>query len=139
MKVFFDTNILIDVLAKRRPFYVDSAAAWTLAEQGRVEGQVSAVSFTNILYIVRKLANLSTARTALSILRDAFTAVSCDGRVLTRAIDSEIKDFEDAVQYHCAVLAGAECMLSRNPDDFPRTSDCPVLTPAEFLAAHDFE
>ncbi len=75
----------------------------------------------------------------MALLRDAFTPVGCDGRILSQAIDSDFKDFEDAVQYHSAVRAGADCMLSRNPDDFPRTSDCPVLTPAEFLAAHDFE
>jgi predicted nucleic acid-binding protein len=50
MKVFIDTNVLFDVLAKREPFFADSAAIWTLAETGKVEGLVSAVSFTNIFY-----------------------------------------------------------------------------------------
>lgn len=139
MKVFLDTNILIDVLIKRQPFYEDSAAVWSLTENGRVEGLVSAVSFTNVFYIARKLADARAARRAMTLLRNAFTVVSCDGRILSLAIDSEIKDFEDAVQYHSAVHAAADCLLSRNPDDFPRTSDCPVLTPADFLAAHKFQ
>jgi hypothetical protein len=89
--------------------------------------------------VVRKLADLKTARRTLVLLRDAFTAVGCDSRILNLAIDSKFKDFEDAVQHFSAVQAGAECMVSRNPDDFPRESVCPVLTPAEFLAAYSFE
>lgn len=139
MKVFVDTNILLDVLAQREPFYPDSAAVWTLAEQGRIVGLVSAVSFTNIFYIVRKLSVARAARSALAHLRSVFTIVGCDGLVVNQAIDRDIKDFEDAVQYVSATQAGADCMLSRNPADFPRTGECPVLTPAEFLAAHAFE
>lgn len=139
MKVFLDTNILIDVLAQRRPFYQDSAAVWTLAEQGRIEGLVSVISYTNIFYIVRKLADAATARRALDHLRSTFSPVGCDGQILALAMDSQFKDFEDAVQYHSALKAGADCMLSRNPADYPRTSDLPVLTPAEFLAAHSCE
>ena len=139
MRIFIDTNVLIDVLAQRRPFYADSAAVWTLSETGQVEGLVSVVSFTNIFYVVRKLADVKTARRTLVLLRDLFTVVACDSHILNRAIDSRLKDFEDAVQYFSALQAGAECLISRNPDDFPRKSDCPVLTPAEFLAAHSFE
>lgn len=139
MKVFLDTNILIDVLARRQPFHVDSAAVWNLAEQGRIEGVVSVVSFTNVFHIVRKLANGPTAQSAIKVLRVVFAPVACDARILTQAIDSEVRDFEDAVQYYSAIQSGADCMLSRDPDDFPRTSDCPVLTPAEFLSAHEFE
>jgi predicted nucleic acid-binding protein len=52
MKVFFDTNVLIDVLAERDPFYRDSAILWTMAEQGRITGFVSVLSFTNITWCV---------------------------------------------------------------------------------------
>jgi len=139
VKAFVDTNILLDVLAERHPFYSDSAAVWTLAEEGRIEGLVSAVSFTNIFYVVRKLADAKSARRALVLLRNAFTAVACDGRILTQAMDSNFKDFEDAVQYFSAVQAGAECLISRNPDDFSRAGEFPVLSPAEFLAAYSFK
>lgn len=139
MKVFIDTNVLLDVLAKRDPFFADSAAVWTLTEEGRFDGLVSPVSFTNIFYVVRKLADAKTARRTLLLLRDAFTPVPCDSRILNLAIDSDFKDFEDAVQYFSAVQAGADCLVSHNPDDFPRAKECPVLTPAEFLATYSFE
>jgi len=58
--------------------------------------------------------------------------------LLNQAIDADFKDFEDAIQYFCASRAGATCIVSRNPDHFPR-SEPPVLSPAEFLAAYSAE
>ena len=139
MKVFFDTNVLIDVLAKREPFYTDSASLWTLAERRAIEGLVSAISFTNIYYIVRRLSQLKQARRALVLLRDTFTPVACDADIIRRAIDAPFKDFEDAVQHMSAVQAGAACLVSRNPDHFSSAEEVPVLTPSEFLAAYEFE
>lgn len=139
MKVFFDTNVLIDVVAKRVPFYTDSARIWSLAEAGQITGLVSAISFTTIFYVVRKLKDQKTARQALSLLRLNFQPVACDEHVLYQALDAGLKDFEDAVQYVSAVEAKSDCLVSRNPNHFPLADDCPVLTPAEFLAAYSFE
>ena len=138
MDVFVDTNVLLDVLAQREPFYSDSVAVWTLAERGKVHGLVSAVSFTNIFYIVRKLRNHQVALRTMVQLRDTFTPIACDAQVLNQAIDANFGDFEDAVQYFSAVRAEASCIVSRNPDHFPR-ADLPVLSPPEFLVAYSFE
>jgi predicted nucleic acid-binding protein len=138
MKVFVDTNVLLDVLAKRKPFFDDSATIWTMAERGEIQGLVSAISFTNLFYIVRKLRDHKTALRTMAQLRDTFTPIACDTQVLNQAIDAGFKDFEDAVQYFSASRAGAACIVSRNPDHFPR-SEPPVLGPAEFLAAYEME
>ena len=138
MNVFIDTNVLLDVLAKREPFYRDSAAVWTLAEQGKVHGFVSALSFSNVYYIVRRLKDRRTADRAMLLLRDTFAAVACDEQVLSQAIDAKMKDFEDAIQYFSALRVESACLISRNPDHFPR-SVLSVVTPAEFLVAHSFE
>jgi predicted nucleic acid-binding protein len=138
MDVFIDTNVLLDVLAKRQPFYEDSAAVWTLAEQGRIRGLVSVLSFSNIYYIVRRLKDRRAANQAMSLLRGTFKAVPCDEQVVFQAIDAGMKDFEDAIQYFSALRTEANCLLSRNPDHFPR-SGLSVLTPAEFLAAQRLE
>jgi predicted nucleic acid-binding protein len=134
MKAFLDTNVLLDVLAKREPFYEDAAAIWTLAEEGKIQGLISAVSFTNIYYIVRKLRDHRTAHRTLSLLRDTFTPVACDAQVLGRAIDAAFKDFEDAVQYFSAVQAGASFLVTRDADHFPTFDKPAIVTPAEFLA-----
>lgn len=136
MRVFFDTNVLIDVIAERKPFYADSAAIWTLAEQGKIVGLVSAISFNNIYYVVHRLEDAKKARRALQLLRDTFEVAACDQQTINQAIDAKFKDFEDAVQYVSAVRASADCLVSRNPNHFPTAEDCPVLTPAEFLATY---
>ena len=137
MKVFIDTNVLLDVLAKRRRFYRDSVRIWSLAEQGSVCGLISAISFNNIYYVVRKVRGSRTAERVLGMLRDVFTPVVLDGQILNQAIAAGFKDFEDAIQYHSALHAGAACIISRNPSDFPE-GDIPAVTPAEFLAANTF-
>lgn len=137
MNVFLDTNVLIDVLAKREPFYADSARLWTLAEQGRIEGFVSVISFNNIYYVVRRLRTRQVADRTMVLLRDTFTPVSLDKQILDQAIDGGFKDLEDAIQYFIAIRAGAECIVSRDASAFPK-SDVPVLTPGELLAAGRF-
>lgn len=137
MDVFLDTNVLLDVLANRRPFYAYSAAVWTLAEQGRVRGFISAISFNNTYYVVRKLRTRSTAGKTMRILRDIFNTVPLDGQILDQAIDAGFRDFEDAIQYFSAIRAGAGCIVSRDASAFLR-SDLPVMTPAEFLTTASF-
>jgi predicted nucleic acid-binding protein len=124
MSVFFDINVLLDVLAKRELFHEDSAGIWTLAEQDKIHGLASALSFSNIYYIVRRLKDRRTAERAMRVLRNTF--------------DAGMKDSEDAIQYFSALRAESACLVSRNPDHFPR-SPLPIVTPAEFLAAHSFQ
>lgn len=138
MNVFVDTNVLLDVLARREPFYADSAAVWTLAEQGKIHGMISALSFTNIYYIVCRLRSRNVALRTMRQLRDTFLAVPLDAQILNQAIDAGFRDFGDAVQYLSALRSNAACIVSRNPAHFPH-ADPPVLSPREFLAAHSFE
>ena len=134
MKVFVDTNVLLDVVAKREPFYADAAQIWSLAERGGIEGQISVVSFNNIYYVVRRAANRVAAEKALRLMRNVFTAVPLNLQVLSQAIDAGFNDFEDAIQFHSAVYACSECLITRDADHFP-ASAFPILSPAEFLAS----
>lgn len=133
MTIFVDTNVLLDVLAKREPFYEASAAVWTLAERSEVRAWISAISFNNIFFIVRKVEGAERARRALRLLRDVFESVAPDQRLLDQAIDSSTGDFEDALQFHSAVRCRATYLISRNAGDFP-TNGPTVLSPTEFLA-----
>lgn len=134
MRIFVDTNLLLDVLARREPFYAAAARVWTLAETGAHEALVSAISFNNVFYIVRKARDTATARRALVLLRDVFASVAPDQRILNQAIDSDIPDFEDAIQFYSALHARADYLLTRNVGDFP-AGILPILAPDEFLAA----
>ncbi len=138
MNVFIDTNVLLDVMLERRGFYRDSLTVWSLVEQGKIAGQISVISFNNIYYIVRKIRSRKTADRVLAMLRDVFTPVALDSKILNQAIAAGFGDFEDAIQYYSALHADASCIISRNPDHFPQ-SDLPVLSSAEFLAAYSLK
>jgi predicted nucleic acid-binding protein len=133
--LFIDTNVLLDVLDHRQPFYEDSAAVWSLAEKGKIRCCISAISFNNIYYILRKQQSPAVIRKTLCLLRDIFDIVTLDERILNQAMDSNFKDFEDAIQYFSASRVSAQCILSRNLNHY-KASEIPILTPAEFLASH---
>lgn len=133
MSVLVDTNVLLDVLGHREPHYQASAGVWTLAERGEISAFISAISFNNVYYIIRKAESKAAADTALRLLRDVFEPVAPDAKVINQAIGSDCDDFEDAVQFHSAVRVGAQYLITRNPGDFPVTSVA-IVTPEEFLS-----
>ena len=136
MRLLLDTNVLLDVIAARQPFYQAAARLWSLAEHDRIEAFVSAISFNNIYYIVRKSAGKEKADEALRAIRDLFTPVSLDAKLINRSMDAPIDDFEDAVQFHSAARESVDYLVTRDPDGFPRTG-VSILSPLEFLAIWD--
>lgn len=132
MIVLVDTNILLDVLAKREPYYQNAARIWTLAERGDITAFISAISFNNVYYILRKADSKTVAAEGLKMLRDVFESVAPDIKIVNQAIDSECDDFEDAIQFHSAVRVSAHFLITRNPNDFP-TASITIVTPDEFL------
>ena len=136
MRLFVDTNLLLDVIAERDPFYASAARIWSMCETGVCEGFVSAISFNNVFYIVRRARNADVARKALVLMRDVFKSVAPDEQILNQAIDSDIRDFEDAIQFFSAQRVATDYLLTRNVTDFPKTHQ-PILAPDEFLVLMD--
>lgn len=135
MKLFVDTSILLDVLVLREPFYADSARVWTLVETGAITGFVSVLSLPNLCYLLRRSKGQAAARNGMATLRNIFALVPLEVQLTHQAIDADIDDFEDAVQFFVALRCGASVLLTRNPKGFPRP-DVPVQTPSEFLAVY---
>ena len=138
MEVLLDTNILIDILARREPYYENAARIAALVETRKIEGVVAAASMPTIFYLVQRKADARAAYHALRWIRGSCVLATCDEKVIYEALDAGWKDFEDAVQYFSARLAGASCLLTRNKDHF-RGSDLPVVSPDEFLAGLEGE
>jgi predicted nucleic acid-binding protein len=132
MRVFVDTDVLIDVLARREQWYREAARIWTMAELGKITGVISALSVSNIYYIVRKLEGLRAANKALIILRDTFELAPTTGQIVNQAVDAKLKDYEDAVQYFTALQANADFLVTRNLGDFPKDGIL-VLDPLSYL------
>ncbi len=133
MKIFVDTNVLLDVFQERRLHYDGSVSVWDMAERGQLSGFISAISFNNIYYIVSRFRDKKHASRAIKLLRGTFSPVPLDEQILNQAIDSKTDDLEDAIQFFSAVRVSANFIITRNNKDFPKSS-IPVLTPEEFLA-----
>ena len=132
MKLFLDTNVVIDVIAAREPFVADSRAILNLCETGKAEGSISALTLCTVSYVLRKFVSPGTMRTKLSELRNILSPIDLSVSLLDKAISSSISDFEDAVQFYTAVYSEADYIITRNVKHFPQ-DNIPVLTPTEFL------
>lgn len=130
--IFIDTNILMDVFGRREPFYQHSASVLALSENGNIAGHISAISYNNSYYLLRRFYDHSAARKKMVALRNIVVAVSLDQQIINQAIDSEFTDFEDAIQYFSALHIHADCIITRNKKHFSH-SEIPIFEPSEFL------
>ncbi|MBX9785026.1 MAG: PIN domain-containing protein [Chitinophagaceae bacterium] len=134
MNLFIDTNVVIDYLADRQPFSEAAAELFQNAEQGIVTLFISAVSYNNIYYILRQsLTNAATIK-VLDELSDFTEIVDVNSPVIKKSLKSDFRDFEDAVQYNCALtVPKIKAIITRNEKDFKK-STVSVFSPAELLA-----
>ena len=133
MKLFFDTNVVIDVIAAREPFVRDSLTVLSLCESGKADGCISALTLCTVSYVLRKFVAPGTMRTKLREFRNVLIPLDLTASLLDKAISSPISDFEDAVQFYTAVYSDADYIITRNVRHFPQ-DNIPVLTPTAFLA-----
>jgi predicted nucleic acid-binding protein len=132
MNVLLDTNIILDVLLKRSPFYIEALKIFELAEAGKINGFISATAFTDIYYLVRKAVGNKDAQKILRQLTTIFTILAVAEPEIFGALDLQWRDFEDAVQYAAAFDAQMDGIISRNKQDY-QDSKVPLYEPAEFL------
>ncbi len=132
MVVLIDTNVLLDVLLAREPFYQDSLAVLRSAETGETQGWIAANSIDNIYYIARRQLPPEKTRALLLTLLQVVDVVSPGKKDLVRAIGSSISDLEDAIQAICALKVNAQAIITRNEKDYTNSSVKP-LSPSEYI------
>ncbi|MBR3355343.1 MAG: PIN domain-containing protein [Oscillospiraceae bacterium] len=133
MKLLIDANIILDVLMKHEPFYQDSSLIWKLCETEQDEGHVSALTFANLVYVMRKELTPKQIESVLSSMRLIFRFDEMNEADLINAAALKWTDFEDAIQSVTAERIKADCIITRNVRDF-RDSIIVAFTPAEYLA-----
>ena len=132
MKIFLDTNVLVDVVLNRKPWVDDSLILLELANQRKLSLIAADLSFVNISYIVRKMLSKSELYTLLKDLREFVAVVEMGEMVIDKAIKAQWDDMEDCAQYCVAKREQSDYIITRNTKDFS-LSDIPVLTPHDFL------
>lgn len=132
-RLFVDTNIVIDLFAKREPFYTEAATLFSLADTKKLLLNVSALTFANANYILLQSKKQDEAKLILRKLKLIVSVVSLDEKIVGLSLnDNDFKDYEDALQYYSALDNGAEAIITRNLRDFKK-SKLPVMTAAQFL------
>lgn len=131
-KVFVDTDVVLDLLLEREPFFQRSAELFSLGHRRIIVIYLSAVTFSTLYYFLRKYKGVSHARAKLAGLRSIVTVLPTDTMVLDQAIASRFADFEDAIQYFTALGADMDVLVTRNTADF-KHAQLPVNNPEAFL------
>lgn len=133
MRLLIDGNIILDVLQNREPHVVDSAKIWKLCETDQVEGYVSGLTFSNLVYIMRKELSPEKINEVFKSLGLIFWFTDLTVSDLAKAAEQQWDDFEDALQAATAERIHADNIITRNVKDF-KQSKIVAFTPTEFLA-----
>ncbi len=131
-KIFLDTNIVIDFLSEREKFYQPSAKIMTLADKKKIKIFTSPISIASTYYILSKY---ETAKLALEKIRKFKVLCSIskmDDEVIEKSLNSDFKDFEDALQYFCALASNCELIVTRNERDY-KNPLIPVMNAESYL------
>ena len=132
MKLFLDTNVMLDFLGERDPFYMSAAKIATLADKRKLKIVVSAISYTTISYFLTKYDGLEKMKTKLRKFKVISEICELDALIIEKGLNSDFPDFEDSLQYYSALRTECDIIITRNGKDFKK-SQIPVMTPDEFL------
>jgi predicted nucleic acid-binding protein len=132
--VLLDTNVIIDLFLQRQPFVDDANTLVLLVEDGIVKASLCANTLTTVDYLLSGSLGKLAARGHVKRLLKAFDIAPVNRRVLQDAVESNLKDFEDAVIAESAKAVGIPALITRNAKDFVGCG-LRVYSPAEWLAS----
>jgi predicted nucleic acid-binding protein len=131
-QILLDTNIVLDLLARRMPHHNDAAELFSLADNEKIRLSLSSLSLANIHYVLTKLKPEQEARKIIRNFKILVEVLSLDDKILDLALNSDFEDFEDAIQYFTAIENHQELIVTRNMSGY-RESKIPVMTAGEFI------
>lgn len=133
MVILIDTNVIIDFLTTREPYFDASSKVIAKCANGELTGYIAFHSIPNLWYILRKVPDDMRRKWLIDIC-EFLTVVGVNHDEVLRAIRmKDFKDFEDCLQDRCAKNIGAKYIITRNVADFIH-SEVPAVSPEDFLA-----
>ena len=133
-RIFLDTNVILDLLGERVPFFDSIAKVATLADQKKLAIIVSPLSFTTIDYVLNKYETSESVLNKLRKFKIICEVCEVNEETIDKALTSNFKDFEDAVQYFTALQSNCSIIITRNGKDF-KNSTIPIMTAEEYLSS----
>ncbi|NEQ37677.1 MAG: PIN domain-containing protein [Okeania sp. SIO3I5] len=131
MKTIIDTNIIVDVSLERQSFYPETIQVISFVYQKQIEGYISASSFSDLYYIIRKQKGRDLTLDFLRRIRTFCEIATVNNVAIDLALNTNFPDFEDAIQYSTAVINQLDAIVTRNTQDFPVVN--PRILPPNLL------
>lgn len=132
MKIYIDSDVILDYLYDREPFNTNAKIIIALIEKKIINGYISSLILWNIYYILSKYLGEKEARKKIKIFRSIIDIIAIDAKIIDQGLNSNIKDFEDSIQYFAAKSANIDFIITRNKKDYPK-GDVSILSPDEFI------
>jgi predicted nucleic acid-binding protein len=131
-RLFLDTNVVIDLLGEREKYYDAVAKIATLAEKDKIQIVVSALTYSTVYYILSKYEKQENVKNKIKKFKIIAVTSDLTDKIIEKGLNSKFKDFEDSLQYYCALKEDCKIIITRNGKDF-QDSAIPVLSPIEYL------
>jgi predicted nucleic acid-binding protein len=131
-KVFVDTDIILDLLSQREPFYIYAANLFSQADKNRIKIYMSASSFAALYYLIAKSTSNNEARKIIGKFKVLVHVLPVNDKIIELALNSAFRDFEDAIQYYTAVENDINILLTRNLRDY-KHAEIPVMSAQDFI------
>jgi len=131
-KLFIDTNVMLDLLGERMPFYNSVAKIATLADKGQIILIASALSYATVSYFLAKFENAEKAKVKLRKFKIISQICDLNEIIIEKGLNSNFSDLEDSLQYFSALSSNCEILITRNGKDF-KESQIPIMTAEEYL------
>ena len=131
-RILVDTNIVLDLLAKREKFLPEAQKLFTMSDRNEVKLYISALTFANTYYILSQQLKLNNIRKILRTFKLLIEILPLNDKILDLSLTSGFKDFEDAIQYYTALENKVNIIVTRNLKDF-RNAKLPVMTAKQFI------
>jgi predicted nucleic acid-binding protein len=132
MKILIDTNVALDILLQRQPWYTNAALVFSFAQRNYIECYISASAITDIFYVAKKDLGKSGARAAMKILLQVFRPATVTDSHIYQALEAEWDDFEDSVQFIVGEGLSVDYIVTRNTQDF-LSGSITAVTPERFI------
>jgi len=136
--LFVDTDVILDLFVRREPHHKTALRFFSFLKNHSVQAFTSAVAVANTYYILAKIKNRRYALEKVRRLVKLMRIAAVDQQTIEAAVRAPHRDFEDSIQYHCAVSRGLAMLITRNVSDYPKDR-VKVLQPAEYMTITELQ
>jgi predicted nucleic acid-binding protein len=132
--VFLDSDIVLDFYVQREPHHETALRLFTHLKRTKTHCFTSAVVMANAYYMLTKIENTKYALDKMRKLRKFISIAPLNESIIDAALSFPFKDFEDSIQFQCAIQNGIETIITRNIKDYPK-DQLKVADPGQYLSA----